>query len=238
MKCSLNPNRRRAGAIRLLDVAAILSVVAVLAVLALLGASRFHEHALRAQCRGNLRQIAEALQLYANVNDGLLPDCSAANPSFAGSVWPWDYHTNLVNALEADGATRESFYCPANPKMNDDRHWNFWRANPTPMRIVSYPTLFVGVAQVPANLWRRTLASDPAHPPAQTELAFDATACVGDNYARIEGTWTDRSNHMRDKKPRGGNVLFLDGHVDWRDFGKMENRFSTIGPAGVVYWSY
>jgi len=27
--------------------------------------------------------------------------------------------------------------------------------------------------------------------------------------------------HMKQDKPRGGNILFLDGHVHWRDWSEM-----------------
>jgi prepilin-type N-terminal cleavage/methylation domain-containing protein/prepilin-type processing-associated H-X9-DG protein len=30
--------------------------------------------------------------------------------------------------------------------------------------------------------------------------------------------------HMEGKRPAGGNVAFLDGHVDWRKFSKMSIR--------------
>ena len=30
------------------------------------------------------------------------------------------------------------------------------------------------------------------------------------------------TSHMSGKKPSGGNILFLDGHVIWRNFAEME----------------
>jgi prepilin-type processing-associated H-X9-DG protein len=37
---------------------------------------------------------------------------------------------------------------------------------------------------------------------------------------------------MRGKKPAGGNILFLDGHVEWRDFGSMKLQLMDAGPRG------
>jgi len=238
MKCSHVKVRSIDGAIRPLDVAAIICVLGVLAFLIFLAAGHSKERALRMQCQGNLRQIGIALALYAKDNHGLLPDCSAANPHFAGPGWPWDMNTNLVSKLESMGVERSMFYCPANPALNDDRHWNFWRENHGAVSVIGYGMLFKGIGQVPRNLWRANLAGDGQAPPAETELSFDATACVDDDYQKIQGIWTDRSSHMHEQTPLGGNILFEDQHVDWRDFKDMEVRFSTIGPGGQVRWSF
>jgi len=238
MKCYLVKTQRNEGAIRLLDVAAIVCVLGVLAFLFLFGAVRSKEHALRTRCQGNLRQIANALALYSKDNKDLLPDCTPANRRFTGSLWPWDMNTNLVSDLESKGVGRQMFYCPANPAMNDDRHWDFWRQTHGSVSLIGYGMLFKGIGQVPRNLWRASLAGDGQAPPAETELSFDATACVDDDYQKIQGIWVDRSNHMHDKTPLGGNVLFEDQHVEWRDFKDMEVRFSTIGPGGQVRWSF
>jgi hypothetical protein len=238
MHCFPGRNQKQAGAIRPLDVAAIVCVVSVLAFLAVFGAGHFKERALRTRCRANLLQIGTALQLYAKDNHDLLPDCSRANPRFAGPQWPWDMHTNLANVLETKGAARQNFYCPANPAVNDDRHWNFWKSDPGPVRVIGYGLLLKGIRQVPSSFWRTSLSATNQIPPAQAELAFDATACVDDDYLNIHGTWVDRSNHVRGKRPLGGNILFEDQHVDWRDFSEMQIRFNTIGPGGTVQWSF
>jgi len=238
MKCLSVRNRRELGAIRLLDVAAIVCVVGVLAFLGVVWASRLRERSLRAKCQTNLEQIGKTLEAFSQEHDGLLPDCSRANPRFYGPAWPWDLHTNLVNELQAKGASREMLYCPANLEMNDDRHWNFWRYDNGPNRIVGYGMLLKGVQQVPRNLWRVSLRVPVAASPAQTELSFDATASAAEDFAAFTGLWKDRSSHMRGSRPLGGNVLFLDQHVEWRDFSQMQVRFSTVGPGTRVEWSY
>jgi hypothetical protein len=238
MKCFPSKTWNITGAIRPLDVAAIVCVLGVLAFLGMIGMSHFKARVLRVQCQGNLMKIGESLNLYAGDNHGQLPDFSGGNPRYSPRNWPWDMDTNFVSELEAKGLNREVFYCPANPAMNDDRHWNFWRVVGGQIRVAGYGFLFKGTGMVPPNLWVSKLENKNPAAPAQTELGFDATACLGDDYTRIQGLWIDRSNHMKDRQPLGGNVLCLDQHVEWRDFSRMQVRFHTFGPGGVIDWSY
>jgi prepilin-type processing-associated H-X9-DG protein len=231
-------SRRTEGAIRRIDVAVSIAGILVLVALAVLYAGRWRERVLRARCGANLKQIGLALQMYSRDYKGLLPDVSQDNPQLAGPTWPWDMNTNLTDILIAKGATRAMFYCPANPKMNDDRHWNFWKQVDGPVRVTGYGMLFQGIRQVPPRLWCADLSAKNGKSAADTELGFDTTACVNNDYSAITGLLVDPSNHVRGKKPLGGNILFLDGHVRWRDFSEMKVRFNTIGPAGPVLWSY
>jgi hypothetical protein len=234
MRC--NPGKRQslAGAIRPLDVAAILCVISVFGFVTVIAAGRFKEGAARTHCRANLLQIGTALQLYAKDNHDLLPDCSPSNPHFAGPQWPWDTHTNVVNELAKRNVARENLYCPANPGMNDDRHWNFWKTDANPARVIGYGMLLKGYGQVPPNLRRTRLNATNS----QAELAVDVTASSDDDYLTIHDAWTDRSSHVRGKRPLGGNILFDDQHVAWRDFSEMQMRFSTYCPNGIVQWSF
>ncbi len=232
MKCSLAKTRTTDGAIRPLDVTAIVCVVAVLGFLAVMGGQRFRQHSLLTRCQANLRQFGQALELYAKANHDMLPDCSVANRRYFGAIWPWDISTNLTHDLEAFGMTRAAFYCPANPEMNDDLHWNFQNG---PMRIVSYPTLFKGVRTVPRTLWREKLVKTGG---SQAELSCDATAALDNDFTKIQGDYRDHSSHISGGKPLGGNILFLDEHVEWRDFDKMQVRLRSPGTGGNIEWSF
>jgi hypothetical protein len=234
MRCNPGIKQKSAGAFRPLDVGAIICVVSVLAFLVVLGAGRAKAGAMRSRCRANLLQMGTALQLYAKDNQDLLPDCSPVNPRFTGPQWPWDTHTNVVNELEKRGMTRENFYCPANPAMNDERHWNFWKTDANPARVIGYGMLLKGYGQVPPNLRRASLNSTNS----QAELAFDVMASTDGDYLAIKDAWTDRSSHVRGKRPLGGNILFDDQHVGWRDFSEMQIRFTTYCPNGAVQWSF
>jgi type II secretory pathway pseudopilin PulG len=215
------------------DLIVVIAVVSVLAVVAFFGLRSHGEQALRVQCQHNLRQMGAAMITFTLAHDSLLPDCSPGNQLYGGGAWPWDINTNLFNELVRQGATTNSFYCPANPGMDNDLHRNFWRYNHNSIQVISYGILFNGQSMVPPPYWRANLLGSGAAP-EQTELGFDATVSMNGDFTQIRGFNTDRSNHLNGTQPVGGNILFEDGHVDWRDFKQMRDRFHT----GDVAWYF
>jgi hypothetical protein len=209
--------------------------VVVLLLLVLAGWRSWQEQGLRLRCQSNLHEAGGALTTFALAHDGLLPDCSAANPDFTGGAWPWDINTNLFNELVRLGMTTNSLYCPANPAMNDMYHREFWRFGHNSLQVIGYGMLFNGQGQEPPPYWRKNLHGDGVHLPSETELGFDATVSMGGDFMHIRGLNTDRSNHVRGKKPLGGNILFEDGHVGWRNFKQMQPRFQTF-PDGLWFF--
>ena len=194
------------------------------------------ERAHRAGCRSNLRRISQALLLYSADFHDSFPDCRSGK--YAPANWPWDLSTNLSNDLEQRGVRRASWYCPANSAMNNDEHWEFWRTDAAKVRVVGYPLLLNGVRFVPFNLQCVKAKGDGRVAPDKKELVLDAVAATGGDYARIQGTYADRSSHLDGAVPAGGNISFEDGHLEWRDFAKMQRRFATPGPGGTVQWDF
>jgi prepilin-type processing-associated H-X9-DG protein len=59
----------------------------------------------------------------------------------------------------------------------------------------------------------------------------------GNNFTRIGSGVIDHhsTSHLTaDNLPAGGNILFLDGHTQWRDFGLM--KISTAPGIRPEYW--
>ena len=222
----------RAGFNRI-ELAVIVALAALLCALIWVATVATAEKRRRTQCQVNLRQIGTALRLYANDYGGRLPDCTRENPRFHGAVWPWDMHINLVAELEQRGAQRKFLYCPSNPEMNDDRHWNFPLHSRGQTRVLGYAFLFPGCRDVPKELWRFNLNGDGTRKPEDVELAADATVSQQWDYTKIKGLWVDRSNHLRRGRPAGGNVLFEDGHASWRPFEKMKHQV-----VGQAVWDF
>lgn len=86
---------------------------------------------------------------------------------------------------------------------------------------------------------RTTRARNPS---GQTELITDTVIEYPSLYKwiipDIYANWAMGTNHMERrggdlKEPSGGNIGFLDGHVTWRHFEKMYQRY---GIQGVIFW--
>ncbi len=99
----------------------------------------------------------------------------------------------------------------------------------------------------PPKEWVRSLVKTKAAP-ADVELITDVTASNGPDRDQADfskatgGCWTrwqvyDRSNHLRKgNRPVGGNILFVDGHVQWRSFDRMEHRWFWQAYANPCFW--
>ena len=72
--------------------------------------------------------------------------------------------------------------------------------------------------------------------PAQAIIVADANLSQrsnsrtrgGNNYTRVRGGWSEdhSSPHLEGQIPAGGNVLYMDNHVIWKPFERMEVRTS------------
>lgn len=95
--------------------------------------------------------------------------------------------------------------------------------------------------------WVRSVV-DTKSAPAKVELIADVTASNrGDrntaDFTRASGgcytRWQlyDRTNHLKaGSKPTGGNILFVDGHVEWRHFKDMEHRWFWQSYGNPCFW--
>jgi prepilin-type N-terminal cleavage/methylation domain-containing protein/prepilin-type processing-associated H-X9-DG protein len=150
------------------------------------------------------------------------------------SILFWRYGENLP------GGTPESYLAPEPTAEATRKDYH---------RIMGYywliDTKYAGGRELdpfsydgPKKQWvKSTTSTKYKAPPATVELITDVTASNGPNRQTSDftqatgGCWSrwqvyDRSNHIRNStKPSGGNILFLDGHVDWRKFDEMEVRW-------------
>lgn len=95
----------------------------------------------------------------------------------------------------------------------------------------------------PHKRWVRTLNDKGA---GEAELILDATLSttndrVNGNFVEVAGGLLsrhqlyDRTNHLRKGRPEGSNIVFLDGHQDWRNFSDMEMRYTPAGGGGPPF---
>lgn len=188
---------------------------------------RSREQANRIKCASNLRQIGQAILIYANENRGAFPrtlfdmadepvpteytGANAADPFGPGGPAPNDVTAALFLLLRTGDITPEVFVCPvsdADKLMGDvETRSNFTgRANVTYAYTNPYPSAAARRLKYKLN-W--TLNSD---------FAVAADMGRGPDVGMVAAN-APRRQMVRANAPfhhgAGQNVLYADGHVEW-----------------------
>jgi prepilin-type N-terminal cleavage/methylation domain-containing protein len=248
-------------AFTLIELLVVIAIIAILAALLFPALARAREAAYRAACKSNLHQNGIALTILADNNHGKLPDLgfppygtgTPPNRAVYGA-WVWDASAMFLSNMVWSGASRNTFYCPANPRFNCDTVWNAQSlfspyVIPPQFRITGYcwfmPGSGLNSGTAPTAYWQTNIVG--MHPPSQSVVVTDA-ACYDPTGAGVYSDFSDigwfgvnhleskgivqRSNHLTaGKLLAGSDQLYLDGHVEWYPVTKF--AAGTVLPAPV-----
>ena len=218
----------------LVELLVVISIIALLLSILMPSLNKAREQAKRVQCSSQLHQQGLALAMYAIDNNDRLPPTVYSNVR-----WIWDISYATTDVILASGGDKHLFYCPSRRESNADRDdcWRFSEYGRGVPMSVPEPTDLLRRQQE----WRKTdyvymmdsndgRAGDMWIKKTTVKRASDRELVVDGTFSYL-GLFVSRNvNHARGAdKVTGTNILYVDSHVGWRDFNKMETHYPFAG---------
>jgi prepilin-type N-terminal cleavage/methylation domain-containing protein len=234
---------RGKAAFTLIELLVVIAIIAILAALLLPALARAKDKAIRISCMNNLKQMNVAFTVYATDNRDRLP--LGDPPGF----WAWDLPWDPGNTMLNNGALWKTFYDPGTgSRFAETNNYDLWfRFSVGRYHVVGYALTLTNMAGLTPTNVNMSMIPQPTSmglitlpPQSPSERILDACATIrhkGGPWTAVNGGYTfplpggptlnHLTAHMNGTVPAGGNVGYLDSHVAWKKFNRMELRTSN-----------
>jgi len=176
----------------LIELLVVMAIINILAGMLLPSLTRAREHARRAACLSNLRNIGQALTMFAAENDGFFPPENSSPTEARDLDLLYPYYLG----------TPDIFWCLSDA-ARPAGHPQGWLRTDTADCSYGY----LGKVQEPGGRIRPRRDSDSSFVMVGGERV-ETPPLAGDDGCGLGTMITERPNHTG-----GGNLLYIDGHV-------------------------
>ena len=252
-------------AFTLVELLVVIGIIAILMAILLPALNAAREKAKRVQCGNSLRTFGQAVTMYAIENKGKIPMHQGASnwlwdmpyetrdwfvekakipqsefycPSYSHDtegMWTFTDNGRFIEG-GANFAITGFYWLGKRPGHRTPNGFN-------PATLTNMP-----FRDPLRDRWIERMTDKTSHSaPAELVLMSDITISQANtrsftnptkNFVTTRGgyAFAHGTTHRSGDRPLGGNVLFLDGHVDWRNFDAMKSRIMSESHGLPHFW--